>query len=649
MANFTCQNFRQNQILLIVRGAQFQYETVVEQKNKKKHVRIREGIFMRNIVFLFVLSSIFTLKTQAVQEFETVVKDIQFNSSSRIVIDKKEIEKSRAKSLTSLLAAQANISIAQSNFTPSSIYLRGGDSSHVLILVDGVPFYDASTVQRTINLNSLDIKSVQRIEVIKGSQSVLYGGQALSGVIKIETIPQDLKNAGYAVGQAGNHSQAGAAVGLTANTGDQSAVIMRGSYSQKIAASPVLDSNKTYPTRLGSGELGYINRNTPLNYLFKIQTSFDRTLIATTAFPAYSAADADEFKTSTYQLNYTGFFSIPDSVFKPTLSASVQQSARLFEQSFADSGGFPTKQDYKGDLLALRFEVSPLNNELLSLRVGANFNQEKMVYRDADILKSDDVTEFEGFFGKIQNVAFSKALLLEAGVRSDYNKMKSEITTYQVGATVLEEFKIEYSTGFKQPSLFQLFSAYGNSELRPEKSTSFSASLDHAFSDSFSASYTYFANRFENLIVIRGTPQKYENVDSSETQGHEISLIYNDQARGTTYNLNAGYQEPKDKSQKTWLVRRPLRTASFKVRQEFEKLGLGAEVIHNGSRRDRTGAASYGTLVSYTILNLIGDYKLTEQTSLFSRVQNVADHHYESSYGFYDEGIQAQVGAQVDF
>lgn len=604
---------------------------------------------MKNLVLVVGFIAFFTLKTQAVQEFETVVKDIQFNSSSRIVIDHKEIEKSHAKSLTALLAAQANISIAQSNFTPSSIYLRGGDSSHVLILVDGVPFYDASTIQRTINLNSIDIKAVQKIEVIKGSQSVLYGGQALSGVIKIETIPQDLKSSGYVLAQGGTQKQIGGATGMNFNAGDQSAFVIRGSYSQKDAASPVLHSSKKYPTRLGTGELGYINRNHPLNYLLKVQTSFDKTWIATTAFPAYSAADADGFETSTYQLNYTGYFSMPSSVLKPVFSVSNQQSARIFEQSYEDGGGFPTKQDYKAELLNFRYEMTWIDfGPQFSLIFGGSLSKEKMTYKDKDIVKSDFNNEFSGYFFKAKSVVNS-SLILEGGLRSDYKDQADQIGTYQVGATVFEDFKVEYSSGFKQPSLFQLFSDYGNTNLRPERSTSFSMTLDHKFSDNLYSSYTYFINKFENLIVIRGSPQKYENVDSSETKGHEVSLTYDDKDRGTSYNLNLGYQEPVDNSQNTWLVRRPLRTASLKVRQDFEKLGLGAEVIHNGSRRDKTGSTSFGTLSSYTLLHLIADYKWNEKVSFFSRVQNVTDIHYESSYGFYDEGVNALVGAQMDF
>jgi iron complex outermembrane recepter protein len=591
---------------------------------------------------------LFSLTARAVQEFETVVKETQFNSSSRIVIDKEEIEKSHARSVTALLAAQANISIAQSNFTPSSIYLRGGDSSHILILVDGVPYYDASTIQRTINLNSIDIKSVEKIEVIKGSQSVLYGGQALSGVIKIETIPKELKNASQVVLQMGSFNQSSVAAGGLHILNDESAVSVRGSYSQKEAASPVLTSTKKYPTNLGTGELSYINRNSPIHYLFKTQTSFDKTSIATTAFPAYSALDTDNYGTSTYQLSLTGLFTMPQNFLKPVLSLTTQQSNRTFEQDYFSSGGYPTKQDYDGKSFLARLELTPVDSGSFNVRVGGQFNQEKMIFKDSDVLQSDVNTEFEGFFAKGQLHA-AENLNLELGLRSDFNQMKNKIDTFQFGATVLEDFKFEYSTGFKQPSLFQLFSAYGNTNLAPEKSTSTSVSLDHRFNDSFFVSYTVFVNQFENLIIIRGTPQKYENVQTSDTRGHELMIAYRDLENALNYNLSLGYQEPYDSAQKTWLVRRPLRTASLKVRKDFEVFGFGAELMHNGDRRDRTGSASYGTLVPYTLLNLVADYTPSEAMSFFTRAQNVTNQRYESSYGFFDEGFNLSAGAQFNF
>ncbi len=599
-------------------------------------------------IFTFVTFCFLQL-AGAVQEFETVVKDTQFNSSSRVVIDKEEIEKSHATNLTSLLAAQANISIAQSNFTPTTIYLRGGDSSHVLILVDGVPYYDASTIQRTINLNSIDIKSVQKIEVIKGSQSVLYGGQALSGVIKIDTLPTELKNSSQLLAQVGSSNQSSLAGSRLQQIADQSAVALRGSYFQKDASSPVLDSSKKYPTHLGTGELAYVNRNYPLNFLLKAQTSFDKTFIATTA-TNFKFLDTDNFETSTYQVNTTSYFTLPSHYLKPKLSVSSQKSNRLYEQDIFSGLGMATKREYQGDLLAVRFDLAALDLENVKINLGSQYNLEKFVYIENDILSSDNYTEFEGFFIKSQFL-IEKNLDLEIGFRSDFNQMKNKTDTFQLGVTLLQDIKFEYATGFKQPSLYQLFSDYGNVDLEPEKSKSISVSIDHEFSKSFFVSYSVFSTQFDNLIVSRGAPPniRYENIQSSDTKGHELSLIYRDLFHQTTYNLNLGYQEPYDSSQKTWLVRRPLRTASFKIRQEIEAFGFGLEVIHNGDRRDKTGQSTYGTLSPYTLTNLTADYAPYENLSIFIRVLNITNSRYESSYGFYDEGLNVIAGAQYNF
>src|SRR5690349_21361478 len=130
----------------------------------------------------FFFAVLFTALTAHAQKYETVIEDVSFNSASKVILDEETIKKSKAPSVTSLLATQANISVSSSNLQPGSIFIRGGDSSHILILVDGIPTYDASTIQKTMNLNTIDVKQIRRIEIIKGAQSVLYGGQALTGV-----------------------------------------------------------------------------------------------------------------------------------------------------------------------------------------------------------------------------------------------------------------------------------------------------------------------------------------------------------------------------------------------------------------------------------------------------------------------------------
>ena len=115
---------------------------------------------MKNIYFKFIIISFsvitFFSVAHAAKTLNLDVSDQNFNSTDKIIIDHDEIQKSRASNLPALLATKANISISTNNVQPNSIYIRGGDSSHVLILVDGVPTYDASSPQRTINLFNMN-------------------------------------------------------------------------------------------------------------------------------------------------------------------------------------------------------------------------------------------------------------------------------------------------------------------------------------------------------------------------------------------------------------------------------------------------------------------------------------------------------------
>ena len=126
-------------------------------------------------------------------EYETTVRELSFKSTNKTVIDQETIEKSKAPNITTLLQSYANIAVSSTSFQQNTLFLRGGDSGQILILMDGVPVFDPGSAQRTLNLNNINLKSVRRIEVLRGPQTVIYGGQALAGVIKIETFGKDLQ------------------------------------------------------------------------------------------------------------------------------------------------------------------------------------------------------------------------------------------------------------------------------------------------------------------------------------------------------------------------------------------------------------------------------------------------------------------------
>jgi iron complex outermembrane recepter protein len=595
---------------------------------------------------IFLAVSFLSTMAFSIQDLELNVVDQNFSSSNKIVISADQIKKSHATSVAQLLSSQANITVASTSFQPNSIYLRGGDSSHVLILIDGVPTYDPSTVQRTVNLGNLNLKNIKKIEIIKGSQSVVYGGQALSGVISIETFPAQIaahSELNLESGSNQNQISAGQIYPISPKFAVSNSILL-----QKIEGlSPVLHSAKLYPDQLGAADASILIKPTELDkMILHFNYSDSQTQIATTDFATFKALDTENFSSNTESFNST-FLYKKENMFQ--FSLAYQSTRRLFLQNAIDGGGAATDQDYRGQLLLGRFDFHILDTQKNHIFAGYNHTQETMKYLDTSVVKSESDYQNEGLFIKADS-ELGENILLEAGARHQMSQLKSLDDTYQVGLTLNKEIKIEYATGFKSPSLFQLFSSYGNTNLQPEKAKSASISYEKKINDDLFFSITGFDSRFDNLIVIKGSPQRYENVSSTRTVGGEVLASKRDLNSSIDYILSLGYQEPTDLSTNTWLVRRPLRTASLKISKTFyDKLTVATEINHTGSRRDREAGGRYLTIDDYTLMNLIMDLKLNDKASVFARFDNVTDQVYQPAFGFYTQGTSAKAGLQLSF
>lgn len=606
------------------------------------------------IYFGLLLCLLFNTKSLAISNYETVVTDTSFSTSSRIVINQEEIQSSKAPNLTSLLQSQANISTSNSNFQPGSFYIRGGDAGHVLILVDGVPYYDGTTSQRTINLNSININFVKRIEIIKGSQSVLYGGQALSAVIKIETLPVKMTTSTSANAALGSNAFQQFAATQVLKLSDFDAMSASVSYYGKRNLSPVTDSNFRYPSRVRDFDLSYLHRE-DWDLISKINMTSETTEIGgSDPLGKYlGALDTKDFITKNDQRSLTLIAKKNSGILRPRLSLIYQNSDRLYEQGINEFNSSLSKQTYGGDNVSARAELEHRPNFQVQNLIGVQYTRESLVYRNLDVETANTSQELRGFFAKSE-VEVLPYLVVVAGGRLDgenrnqLNQASDFTSTYQVGLRAFQNSKLEYSTGFKTPSLFQYIGTYGNPDLKSERSNNLSFTQDLPLGNDQFFSVTLFETNFTNLIQVSGSPQKYTNIDSSRTRGAEASFEgrYNS---GTDLRVALGYQEPKDLSNDTWLARRPLQSGSARISQKLDSKNSGYfEVFGNGERRDqsyRYGPPRYVNLSTTVISNAAYNRVIDEQWSAFVRVNNLGDLRYEESFGYLNEGRSFQVGA----
>lgn len=595
----------------------------------------------KSILLMVVFLNAFMAQAQ---EFETVVQETIFNSSDKVVIDREQIEKSKAPNITTLLSTQANISASSTPFQPSSLFIRGGDSGHVLILIDGVPFYDAATIQRTFNLNNLDIRTVEKIEIIKGSQSVLFGGQAMSGVIKITTIPKTPRKPTVIL-EAGSFDKAnvGATYQGTMSEGIFSANARLG---QKNNRSPVLDSDKIYPSENVATDLSY-RRDADWFIQGKATYLADDSFSASTSYPSYKIIDADDFEIVNEQTGVSLVTGSTKNQFQPQLGISHQWSYSTYDQPVSVSNPQLTHQVYEGQTTQVRGEARVLNLEHSQVDVGASYTKEKMRYSDQGLVASDVFSELRGLFAKYDQ-DLGSGIKASLGGRFETWEYEEGVLTGQLGLVFQENTKLEVATGFKSPSLFQLYSSYGNPDLEAEKSVSYSLSHQQKLNDGMNASMTIFYSEFSNLMATQGTPRKFYNIGKSSTKGVEA-------AYGWTIDPNnqvsvvAGYQEPWDETNKQWLIRRPLVSGSARYGYTWESFQIQAEIVGVGPRSDKNGTSTYTELPGYVIGNLSASQYLKENFELYLRLDNITDYRYEQSYSYYSEGFAATLGMVAQF
>jgi len=593
---------------------------------------------------LVLIASISQAQNQ--DPYETVIYSKAFNSASKVILDEAAIRKSKAPNIPTLLATQANISVVNSSFQPSSIFLRGGDSGHILIIVDGLPFYDASTTQKTFNLNEFDITTVKRIEVIKGSQSVLYGGQALSAVIKIDTFPTEVVSEAAATAEVGQKEhRKGSVYGMKA-LNEENGILARAVIREKNNRSPLKESEFKYRSRLFTSDVGYLHKSS-YQMFFKATRIDDLNESAGTSSTG-ALQDTENFKIINQYNSITSGIRMPEVPFKPFFVVGYQEGIRKFEQPVM--AAYPTSGSnlrYPTQLINSRAEIFPLDVEAAQLRIGTSFTKEHFTETDAGRDTSDHFQQLIGTFLKL-DLQPHEELGFELGGRSDFVLGSDRVDTYQLGISFLRNWKLEYSTGFRTPSLFQLYSSnYGSKDLKPERSQTYSLSYERSISERQSFSMTLFDTYFSDLIQFQGTGPttgQYRNVSRVQARGVEAQYSVTTEGNLRT-DLSLGYQEPRDLVNARWLPRRPLHSGGLRVTQTWDNDSLGMEVVGNSTRLDT--ATGTRNLEGYVIAHAFYNHEFSPQFSTYLRGNNITDKRYEQTGSYYDEGAFFLIGMEM--
>ena len=595
-------------------------------------------------------------------------------ASSVTVIPAEELERWKRASVLDVLRDVAGLFTVQSGGpgAAASAFIRGANSEHTLVLADGVELNDPMNPSRSFDLAHLTLENIERVEILRGPQSPLYGSDALGGVINIIT----KKGAGK---PRVTLASSAASYGTFINRGGISGSAKNVTYSfglQHSATQGVSAASSAYPGNSENDNWRNLSLSGRLGISLGNAVEVDLTARSTLA-----KADLDNFggpygddpnniqdyKHVLLRGQIRGLFL--SNRWEQKLAVSLVDSRRSHDN--------PTDQTHPFDSEKGRFESRSVkldwqNNFFIhpanTLTVGVEHEQEE---GESEYLMTGQWGSYASDFPLqkarltgiyVQDyVRWADRLFASAGLRYDHHSQAGEALTFRVAPAYIfkaagTKLKASLGTGFKAPSLYQLyapgtyFGPIGNSDLKPEKSLGWDIGFEQPFlGQRARLGITYFHNQFENLISY-DSARGYINIGKAEAKGVEVEL----EARPSEgISLNAAYTrlEARDKVQETDLLRRPKQTICAALSYAFiDKWNLSVSLNYTGKRKDidySAWPAREVVLPGYSLLNGIISFDLNANIELFVRLDNILNARYEMIYGYGALGFSAQAGVKL--
>ncbi|MCD6320220.1 MAG: TonB-dependent receptor [Candidatus Desulfofervidaceae bacterium] len=495
---------------------------------------------------------------------------------------------------------------------PASVFVRGGNNGQAVIMIDGVPVYDPSGTNKgdfSLFLPRLNVENIDRIEIVRGPQSVLYGSSAMTGVINIITKKGKAKPQTTGRLEGGSFNTFTETLGFSGTNESVSYNLNLQRFdSNGISKKPDEPDKDGYRFNNVGGSL-----TANINEKVEVGASF-----------SYLDAEQGLDGGDDFEKSRLGFF---QTYYKQTVSHFWQHTLKLAYTNTHRT--YPTSF-YDGDLYFLSWQHNFTILPYLKVVTGFDYQQEKTDTNSMDEKNQDEKAWFAEAIFKQENFYFN------TGVRYDRHQTAGDKVTYRfAGAYFLPtqtKLHASFGTGFRAPSLYQLYGVcfgnnVGNPDLKPEKNQGYDAGLtQYLWQKRITLDVTYFFSRIKDMIdwVTTG-PGQYLNVKEAHTQGVEISA---DIMPISWLKLSTNYTwlDAQDTTTNTWLPRRPKHKISSTLSLFWkEKADFSLTGIYFGKRFD----SDNNPLGGYFIVNLAARYYPTSYLTLSLRVQNLLDRDYE--------------------
>ncbi|MCZ6669575.1 MAG: TonB-dependent receptor [Acidobacteria bacterium] len=584
--------------------------------------------------------------------------------SSVTVITREEMARRQHRFVLDALRDVAGVDIRRSGGPgqPASIFMRGTDSDHTLLLIDGVQVHDPGSPAGAAVLGNLLVDNIDRIEVVRGPQSTLYGSDAIGGVINIIT----RKGAGTPTFSFTAEGGAfGTKNGIFRSEGGNGKINYSFSAtrfdSDGFSAASNNPEDDGYTNRTVAGRFGVETSDRfQIDFLFRVIDS--RIDFDAFTDPDLPRTDADQ------------------SVFKvePRWSAfrgRWQQKLGIWNHSIdRDNRGaiadfFPSA--FRGRIFGVDWQHNLQLRDHNTMTLGLEFERQ-----DGEGQVSLPFPPFNSGFAADQDSSafyfqdyweWKERFSSTIGFRvDDYDDFGTEATYRLAGSYELPgaatRFHASVGTGFKAPSLSERFDAsFGsnNPALDPEESFGFDAGVSQAWrAGKISAGLTFFYNDIDDMIVFVGSVGKVVNIEKVRTQGVETSLEFRPN-RNWISRLNYTYTDAEAVRAASFgitdgeqLLRRPKNKAGGSISYLFPGNAGQAtlSLLYVGTRRDLDPLTFLTvTAEDYFVVNLAGSMRLNDAVDLFARIDNLFDEDYQEVLGFRSPDFSLFGGVTIAF
>lgn len=581
-----------------------------------------------SLSFLFVThAALAQTQAEIVVTASALPEEVEETPASATVITREEIEDREVRDVAEVLREVPGVAIARTGAPgkATSIFIRGGSSKQALVLWNGVemnnPFFSG------YNLGQLSAAGVEKVEIVRGPFSALYGSEAVSGVVNVLTTParsyasldvEGGENGLFNAAASGAFATRGFNVhggveqrtddGFAPNDDFDSTTVHAGAtfFVREGLSVALLGRHNAYdlgiprvPNATSTAFIPSPNRREEgSESQFVLPVRFDRDRFATELRLSETRRSED--------------FDDPNGPFGPETSEtdSKSRTARAFARATTAFGTITIGGEY----------------ERAVVDHTSNFNELDERDRDNRSYFIEDRLSLRAGTGSIE---------IAAGLRHDhFDTFGSELSPRVAAAFVRggHKFRAGYGEAFRAPAIGELYSPFfGNPALDPERSRSIEAGYEY-FGRHGSIAVTAFRGEYENLIAF-GPSFAFENIDEASAQGIELATSRRYDA--LTFALSYTWLDSEDEATGEELPRRPEHSGSLAIGYDFAPFSAQLVIAHQGQRLDVTDLAPFGfvTNEAHTIADVTLHYHFGGLAP-YVKVENVTDENYEEVFGY---------------